>query len=209
MDHMITAAALASAEKIINTALRYDPATRIGLARLSGKILAVNITAPIAVTLFVMPLDEEIQLMANWDGDVDTRLSGSLMALLQLSTTEVHNLKYSGVTVAGDLGLLADLQALLKNLDIDWEDMVSQFTGDIIGHQTAELIRTKFGWVKDRARSAQRLTKEFLTEELRALPSKPELNDFYRQVDEVRLAVDRAAARAEQLVKKNQKRNNS
>jgi ubiquinone biosynthesis protein UbiJ len=209
MDHMITAAALASAEKIINTALRYDPATRIGLARLSGKILAVNITAPIAVTLFVMPLDEEIQLMANWDGDVDTRLSGSLMALLQLSTTEVHNLKYSGVTVAGDLGLLADLQALLKNLDIDWEDMVSQFTGDIIGHQTAELIRTKFGWVKDRARSAQRLTKEFLTEELRALPSKPELNDFYRQVDEVRLAVDRAAARVEQLVKKNQKRNNS
>lgn len=209
MDHMITAAALASAEKIINTALRYDPATRIGLARLSGKILAVNITAPIAVTLFVMPLDEEIQLMANWDGDVDTRLSGSLMALLQLSTTEVHNLKYSGVTVAGDLGLLADLQALLKNLDIDWEDMLSQFTGDIIGHQTAELIRTKFGWVKDRARSAQRLTKEFLTEELRALPSKPELNDFYRQVDEVRLAVDRAAARVEQLVKKNQKRNNS
>lgn len=209
MDHMITAAALASAEKIINTALRYDPATRIGLARLSGKILAVNITAPIAVTLFVMPLDEEIQLMANWDGDVDTRLSGSLMALLQLSTTEVHNLKYSGVTVAGDLGLLADLQALLKNLDIDWEDMLSQFTGDIIGHQTAELIRTKFGWVKDRARSAQRLTKEFLTEELRALPSKPELSDFYRQVDEVRLAVDRAAARVEQLVKKNQKRNNS
>jgi ubiquinone biosynthesis protein UbiJ len=209
MDHMITAAALASAEKIINTALRYDPATRIGLVRLSGKILAVNITAPIAVTLFVMPLDEEIQLMANWDGDVDTRLSGSLMALLQLSTTEVHNLKYSGVTVAGDLGLLADLQALLKNLDIDWEDMLSQFTGDIIGHQTAELIRTKFGWVKDRARSAQRLTKEFLTEELRALPSKPELSDFYRQVDEVRLAVDRAAARVEQLVKKNQKRNNS
>lgn len=200
MDKMLTTAALASAEKIINTALRYDPATRIGLARLSGKILAVKITAPVAMNLFVMPVDDEIELMANWDGEVDTQLSGSLMALLQLSTTEIHNLKYSGVTAMGDLGLLADLQKLLKNLDIDWEDMLSQFTGDIIGHQTAQVIRTKFGWAKDRAQNATRLTKEFLTEEYQALVSKPELEDFYQQVDELRLSVDRATARVEKLL---------
>lgn len=205
MDPMITTAALAGAEKIINTALRYDPATRIGLARLDGKVLAIDITGPVATGVFVMPLDGEIQLMANWDGEADTRLSGSLMALLQLSTTEIHNLKYSGVTALGDLGLLADLQKLLKNLDIDWEDMLSQSTGDILGHQAAQLIRAKFGWVKDRAQTARRLTKEFLTEELQTLPSKPELNDFYRQVDDLRLAVDRAAARVERLVKENQK----
>lgn len=197
---MLTTAALASAEKIINTALRYDPATRLKLARLSGKILAVNITAPVTVNLFVMPLDEDIQLMANWDGEVDTQLSGSLMALLQLSTAEIHNLKYSGVTAMGDLTLLADVQQLLKNLDIDWEDMLSQFTGDIIGHQTAQVIRAKFGWAKDRAQTAARLGKEFLTEEYQALVSKPELEDFYQQVDELRLAVDRAAARVEKLL---------
>ncbi len=197
---MLITAALASAETIINTALRYDPATRLKLARLSGKILAVNITAPVAINLFVMALDEEIELMANWDGEVDTQLSGSLMALVQLSTTEIHNLKYSGVTAMGDLTLLADLQQLLKNLDIDWEDMLSQFTGDIIGHQTAQIIRAKFGWAKDRAQTAARLGKEFLTEEYQALVSKPELDDFHQQVDELRLAVDRAAARVEKLL---------
>lgn len=197
---MLITAALASAETIINTALRYDPATRLKLARLSGKILAVNITAPVAINLFVMALDEEIELMANWDGEVDTQLSGSLMALVQLSTTEIHNLKYSGVTAMGDLTLLADLQQLLKNLDIDWEDMLSQFTGDIIGHQTAQIIRGKFGWAKDRAQTAARLGKEFLTEEYQALVSKPELDDFHQQVDELRLAVDRAAARVEKLL---------
>ncbi len=208
MDPMFTTAALAGAEKIINTALRYDPATRIGLAHLDGKVLAVDITAPVAAGIFVMPLNGEIQLMATWDGEADTRLSGSLMALLQLSTTEIHNLKYSGVTAMGDLGLLADLQKLVKNLEIDWEDILSQFTGDIIGHQAAQTIRAKFGWMKDRAQSAQRLAGEFLTEELQTLPSKPELNDFYQQVDELRLAVDRAAARmarTQRLVKENQK----
>lgn len=199
MASTLTIAALASAEKMLNAALRYDPATRIGLAQLEGKILAVQITAP-ALNFFVMPLDDELRLMGNWEGDVDTRITGSLLALAQLSQTETHNLKDSGVTVMGDLSLLTDLQRLMKNLDIDWEEMLSQFTGDIIGHQTAQMIRAKFGWVKDRAKSAQRLTGEFLTEELKALPGKPELDDFYQQVDNLRLAVDRATARVEKLI---------
>ena len=199
MANTFTIAALASAEKMLNAALRYDPATRIGLARLEGKILAVQITAP-ALDFFVMPMDDELRLMGNWDGDVDTRITGSLLALVQLSQTEIHNLKDSGVTVMGDLTLLADLQRLIKNLDIDWEEMLSQFTGDIIGHQAAQMIRTKFGWAKDRAKSAQRLTGEFLTEELKTLPGKPELEDFYRQIDDLRLAVDRAAARVETII---------
>lgn len=200
MANTFAIAALASAEKMLNAALRYDPATRMGLARLEGKILAVQISSP-ALNVFVMPMDDELRLMGSWDGDVDTRISGSLLALAQLSQTEIHNLKDSGVSVMGDLSLLADYQRLLKNLDIDWEEMLSQFTGDIIGHQTAQMIRTKFGWAKDRAQSAQRLTQEFLTEELQTLPSKPELEDFYQQVDELRLAVDRAAARVEKIIK--------
>lgn len=199
MTNTFTIAALASAEKMLNGALRYDPATRLGLARLEGKILALHITAP-DITLFVMPMDDELRLMGNWEGDVDTQISGSLIALAQLSQTEIHNLKGSGVTVMGDLGLLADFQRLVKNLDIDWEEMLSQFTGDIIGHQTAQIIRAKAGWAKDRAKSAQRLTSEFLTEELKTLPGKPELNDFYQQVDDLRLAVDRAAARVETII---------
>ena len=199
MANTLTIAALASVEKMLNAALRYDPATRIGLAQLEGKILAVQITAP-ALNVFIMPMDDELRLMGNWDGDVDTRISGSLLALAQLSQTEIHNLKNSGVTVMGDLSLLAELQRLMKNLDIDWEEILSQFTGDIIGHQTAQVIRAKFGWMKDRAKSAQRLTSEFLTEELQTLPSKLELADFYQQVDDVRLAVDRVAARVEAII---------
>lgn len=199
MTSTLSLAALASAEKMLNAALRYDPATRLGLARLEGKILAVQITAP-AITIFVMPMDDELRLMGNWDGDVDTRITGSALALAQLSQTQIHNLKHSGVTVMGDLQLLAELQRLLKNLDIDWEEMLSQFTGDVIGHQSAELLRAQLGWVKDRARQSQRLTREFLTEEVQALPAKPELESFYQQVDELRLAVDRAAARIEKLI---------
>jgi len=198
---MLITAALASAEAAINGALNYDPATRLGLAKLNGQVLAVQISAP-SLKLFVMPTADGLRLMNHWEGEVDTQLSGSLLALLQLSRGNTHNLKDSGVEVMGQLSLLADLQSLLKNLDIDWEDLLSQFTGDIIGHQAAQIIRAKFGWAKSRAQTAQRLTGEFLTEELRSLPSKPELEDFYRQVDDISMAVERAAARVERIIAK-------
>lgn len=202
MANTLTLAALASVEKAVNAALRYDPATRLGLQRLEGKVLALHITAP-EFHCFLMPLDDELRVMAQWDGDVHTRITGSALALAQLAQTDTPHLKDSGVTVMGDLSLLAELQQLVKHLDIDWEEILTHFTGDLVGHQTAQMIRAKFGWARQRASSAQRLTREFLTEEMRALPTQVELQQFYAQVDEIRLAVDRAAARVEKIIKEN------
>lgn len=200
MDTMLLTAALAGAEKLINKALVYDPGTRIGLQKLQGQILAVHITTP-NVQFFVTPDDEGLRLMAQWEGDVDTRISGSLLALTKITSQDIHNLKDSGVNVMGKTSLLADLQQLLKNVDIDWEEILTQFLGDILGHQAAQLIRSKLDWASARANSGQRLTREFLTEELKTIPGKNELEDFYHQVDDLRLAVDRAAARVEKILK--------
>ena len=78
--------------------------------------------------------------------------------------------------------------------------MLSQVFGDIIGHQSAELIRSKMSWTKDRVSNIQRLTSEFLTEELRVLPSAPELRFFNAQVDELKLGADRIEARIENIL---------
>jgi ubiquinone biosynthesis protein UbiJ len=200
MDAMLLTAALASAEQLINKALAYDPGTRNGLQKLHGQVLAIHITAP-DIQIFVTPDTDGLRLMAQWEGDVDTRISGSLVALARLANKDVHNLKDSGVDVMGKTALLADWQQLVKNIDIDWEEILTQFMGDIVGHQAAQLIRTKLDWAGARVNTGQRLVREFLTEELKTIPGKNELEDFYRQVDDVRLAVDRAAARVENLIK--------
>ena len=107
----------------------------------------------------------------------------------------------------GSTSFLAELQKILKNLDIDWEEMLSQVFGDVIGHQGAELIRSKMSWTKDRVSNIQRLTSEFLTEELRVLPSAPELNFFNAQVDELKLGADRVTARIEQILARIERQN--
>lgn len=201
MDATISTAALASAEKIINAALMYDPASRIALAALTPQVLAVQLTTP-EFRFFVAPGNDGVRLLGHYEGDITTQLQGSLPALISLVKSDRINLKDSGVQLVGSTGFLADLQKILKNLDIDWEEILSRLFGDLVGHQSAELVRHKMGWARDRANNIQRLASEFLTEELRALPSKPELEFFYAQVDEFALDLDRIEARIAQLVDK-------
>jgi ubiquinone biosynthesis protein UbiJ len=190
----ISTAGLAAIETLINKSLQYDPATQQALSVYNGKILLINISAP-KIKLAVLIEEKNIRLMSQWDGEVDTELSGSLISLAQIANTAVHNLKDTGVTVTGDLHFLASLQKILQKLDIDWEEMLSQLLGDIIGHQTAQVIRHKLNWGRNRTQTAQRLVSEFVTEELGAIPSKIELKNFSQQVDELNLAVDRLNAK--------------
>ena len=202
MDAMISTAALASAEKMINAALVYDPGSRIALAALAPQVLAIKLTAP-EFTFFVAPDDSGIRLLGHCEYPITTQLQGTLPALISLAKHDRINLKDSGVELIGNSLFLADLQKIFKNLDIDWEEILSKIFGDLLGHQGAAAIRQKMTWAKDRANNIQRLTSEFLTEELRALPSKSELEFFYSQVDELKLDVDRIEARIEQLIMKN------
>lgn len=201
LDPTISTAILASVEKIINAALAYDPATRIALARLEPQVLAVVLTAP-AISIFIAPRADGIHLLGQCEDSVTTQVQGSVAALLTLLKSERINLKDSGVEMMGSTHFLAELQQILKKLDIDWEEMLTGVVGDITGHQVAELIRGKLGWVGDRASNIQRLASEFLSEELQVLPSKAELSFFNQQVDEIQLDVDRLGARIEHLAKR-------
>jgi len=198
MDATLSTAALATAEQLINRALAYDPGSRIALAQLEPQVLAVALSAP-ELTIYIAPAEEGIRLMGHWEGDITTRVQGSLPALAMLARSERINLKDSGVQIAGSTGFLADLQKILKNLDIDWEEMLSQVFGDIVGHQGAQAIRGQMNWVRDRGANLQRLLGEFLTEELRASPGKAEQAFFSAEVDQLALDLDRVQARLDAL----------
>ncbi len=197
-DPIITTALCLALEKSVALALRYDPASKAALAKLSGKILALEITQPSA-TLYIAPNEEGLSFYSAWDGEVDARIQGSALALANLATAEHLNLANAGVSVFGDTMLLFSLQKIASQLDIDWEDALCEIFGDIIGTQIARVIRNSHNWAHGSRRSLQRLVSEYLTEELQATPSRNELEVFSREVDELRLAGDRLAAKLKVL----------
>lgn len=199
MNLLFTTAVLAGLEKLINAALRYDPGTRAQLAASSGRVLAIHITTP-DVRCYFLPAEDGLQCCAQWEGEVDTQLRGSLPALLKLLQSQGTRFAGSGVEIAGDTALLAELQRLLQNLDIDWEDALSEVVGDVTAHQSAQWIRKGADYTHARAQEINRLLGEFLTEELRAVVARNELENFYQEVDEVRLSLDRLEVRVQRLL---------
>ena len=199
IDPTLSTAALAVAETAINQTLQYDPGTRLALADLNGQVLAIDISAP-ALMLYLAFNSDGLQLLGHYEGNVNTRLRGKAFNLAALMSGNNTSLANSGVEVFGSTALLSKLQTIARNLDIDWEEPLTQLFGDLLGHHSAEYIRWRCGYIQARLKTGLRLGTEFLTEENRSLPARAELEFFYQQVDTLRTSTDRAEAKLQALL---------
>lgn len=197
-DPTFVSAACSALETLINGALAYDPASKQALAALDGRVLAVELSE-LKTTFYIIPHLTGVRIQSYYEGAVDTRLRGTVPALIGLLKSSRLNLKDSGVEVFGSTGLLIALQDIAMDLDLDWEEALSQLFGDVLGPQGAAALRSVGNWFQGRQKSAEQRLSEYLTEELKGSPARAELEFFYGQIDELRLAVDRLAARVQRL----------
>lgn len=183
-------------EKLVNTALKYDPATRQQLSQLTG-VLAIHIQQP-DVSIYCQGGDDGLRLMAQCEIPPSAEITGTpqaLMALLKKPT----NLADTDLSVSGNIGFLQQWQNALGQIDIDWEDAISSVLGDIAGPLVADTLRKGATWAKQTHQENWRLLKEYLPEELQLVPSKVELEDFYLEVSQLSMDTDRLAAKLQRL----------
>jgi ubiquinone biosynthesis protein UbiJ len=131
----------------------------------------------------------------------DTRISGSLWALglMGISAKPMRSVFSGEVKIEGDMTTGRRFQELFDRLDIDLEEKLSRFTGDVIAHQIGNIFRKGTRWTRQSIRTFELNLSEFLQEETRDLPAGPEAEIFYRQVDQLRADFDRLNSRIERL----------
>ena len=198
---LLPQAGLAVLEKAMNAALAMDPETLARLGRLEGKVVAVELKG-LGVTLFLLPGAEGFRLMGHFEGEPDTTLSGSPLALLRLNRGKPGEGLFTGeVKIHGDVELGQRVQRILGGLDIDWEEHLSHLTGDVVAHQVGNLVRGVARWGERAAAGFGRNLTDFLQEERRDLPPRWELEEFLNGVDTLRSDVDRIEARVARLLR--------
>ena len=192
----LQASAFEAAEKIINSALEYDPATQRQIAALEGKLLLVESTLP-PLSVAIEATTNGIMLHSNWQDSADTTVSGSLIAMLSLAASSDQHISFAGtgISVTGDLGFLIEINKLMRNLDVDWEAALASIIGDIPAHIMADTVRSSASVARDASRRAKSAAAEIAQEELRATPSATEYTDFTQRVRHISTEVERAAAR--------------
>jgi ubiquinone biosynthesis protein UbiJ len=199
----------AALEQVINRVLRLDPEAQRGLAKLAGKVIAIEVRG-FDSGFYLTPGPDGVQVMSHYEGQADTTLSGTPLGLMRIGVArDATEVLFAGdVEISGDVEYGRRFREFLGRLDIDWEEQLSKITGDILARQIGNVVRGAARWSGNAADALQRNTADYLHYETRAVPTRHEVDAFMHEVDTLRSDLDRLAARIERLGGVNKIKNN-
>lgn len=180
----------------LNRLLALDPNTPAQLESLGDKRLQVTLEQ-LNIDLFFHAAGEALNVSATATQAADTTLSGTPLALLSMLAPERGGRPTPGGTVriSGDAELARRFERLVRRLDPDWEAVLSDYFGDLIGHQVYAFLHQGREGIRHTAATGTAQMGAWLGEESGLLINRTEFEAFSRDVDTLREAVDRLEQR--------------
>ena len=195
-------------EIALNRYIDMDPDAKAAMPAIADKVIKITIRE-IDLPLIMRVSDSRIKVLPSYDSEIHSEMRASVFPLMKLSTTSDASSSAMGgdIEMSGDLETGRQFRDLLSKVDIDWEEILSQYTGDIVAHKIGNSIRSLTDWGKKTLNSLSKDVSEYLQEESRQVPTQYEIKDYLAKVDDIRLATDRVEARTKQLENRLQKLN--
>jgi ubiquinone biosynthesis protein UbiJ len=186
-------------EEIGNRALRLDADTLRRLGEMDGKVIGLRVLrdAQPPLEFFVFPSAAGLQLREQVDRIPDVTISASSVMFARLAFG--RPLAAGEIQVSGDMDLGQRFQRLLGKIDIDWEERLSHFTGDIVAHQLGNAARGLRVFGRQAFDTLTRDVSEYLQEEARLVARREQVERFLNDVDRLRADTDRLEKRLERL----------
>jgi ubiquinone biosynthesis protein UbiJ len=187
-------------ELALNQALSGSSAAARDLKQLDGKVIALELKE-LPLKLYFLPRDGKLAVRGEHQGKIDMTVRAPSFALLEAALKR-SDAPPRGLELNGDAETAQTFSRLLKQADLDWEELLSRYVGDIAAHQIGNLARRLLRWGRDAgARLGQDLA-EYLQYESSALPPRREVENFLDGVDRLKNDVERIAAQLERLTRR-------
>lgn len=192
-------------EKAMTQALQYDPGTKNALNALAPLNIHIETNEPQFHLLIRIRTNTEISVGLfqekhfSEEENIDIHLSGKLSDFISLATSNDHMLAKHNISVSGKIHQLGQLQEIATNLDIDWEEPIVALLGVVPGHFVSEQIRSAGRWAKHQKNEIKLWLPETLQEELKLVPSRPEVEQFFNDIDTLNALTQRLEAKVNRL----------
>ena len=203
---MLFAALTATLETAFNAWLALDAQThgnaRSRLQALQGKLICLHISNP-DVQLYFLPTADQVRVTTRYAAAPDVTIHGSALGLMRLSASNDAGkaMLEHGIKIDGDMGLGNHFSQILREIDVDWEELLSRAVGDVVAHHLGKVVRNAQGWLGDSSHAMRLNTQEYLQEEARLVPADAEIRQYLDAVDTLRADTDRLEARLKRLEK--------
>lgn len=195
-----TSTLAATLESALDLYLKRDSSALKRSSKMAGKCVAIALSGT-GITLYFLPDGDGVQVLGEYEGDIDTLLTGSPLGFARLGLDSREDALFQGaVQIEGDTGIGQQFQDIFVGGDWDWEEQLSHFTGDIIAHQAGNLVRHTQRFLKDSGNTFADNSSEYLQEETQLLPTRVEISYFLEDVDKLRADTDRLSARVDRLL---------
>lgn len=196
-------------EKMLNQVIALDSDVLHKAQPLAGKTICLSLTdwelefwlafneSPIAG----QPI---VAVHSRLEHSANVTLSGSSFAFFNMAqqqrggdaffTGELH--------FSGEINTAQTFQAFWQQLDLDWEEALSKYTGDIFAHQAGRSLKQFHQFAKKSFFTFKQNSQEYMTEELLLTPTVSEADTLFSEIDELKSDVSRLEARISVLTNK-------
>lgn len=185
---------------LINQLIANSPDIQKQMTPLVDKVVCIHVSGMKHSFYFVFE-ENGINFLFTENAVSDLMLSATPAVYIRKLLTLDKNAISDDLKIEGDVGLAQKLNSFLIELELDWEELLSKYVGDIIAHQVGVSARQTLEYGQARVSALQNNIKEYLQEEAKLLPTRVEVEQFNSAVDKLRAGVDRLSAKVFQLEK--------
>lgn len=175
--------------------LRLDPVALEKLGKLSGKAFEWVIE-DVGFSLFILPSTDGLLLRTSISGSPDARLIGPLAGFIRLGLAkgDMSRLIEQKIRLEGDVDAARELQQILQNLNLDIEEALSRYIGDVMAQRLGEGARQVGSHLRSAAEALRLNLRSYLHYESDLLVPAAEMKRFQDEVIQLRQATDRLEA---------------
>lgn len=198
MSSLLKFALLQPLEQMISLYLSHDPQILRTLNTAGGdRTIQLTCTSAPAFSLGLRITPDRLVLLSQTEDPADATLCGSRNALLGLllSDDPATALYHPELALSGDVHLIQRLHRAITGLELDWADLFDNSAW----HLASSALKRSGALLNHNLLSLQLNTTDFLQQESAWLPAPAEITHFSERLAALRLRIDRAQARLQQL----------
>lgn len=180
-------------EMATHNLLTMDPNHIHFLKKHHGKVLKITLL-DIHQTFYLVIHSQRIYINSFFNDPADTNVTGTTFAFINQA---IGHDAMANLQIDGDIDLAQDLQKLIKQFDCNWREFFAFCFGDVAAYKMATVGSQLTNTVHQISSRTLDDLLDYIHEEKRFLPTQEEVEDFYEEVANLRLAIDRLEARLE------------
>lgn len=191
---------LGTIERALNSYIHSDSESAKLMTKMTGKTISIELL-PLNLSFNCHFTKDHISVSAQNDVEPHTKIKGTPLQLLGaiVARENRHQFFADDLSIEGDAEFAQQVITLFDNINIDWENQASRFIGDIPAYRLGKLISGVQNWLGKTNTDFSEDVKDYLHEEAAWFPAKNELQEFFKDIDNIRMDADRLESRLAQL----------